>query len=515
MNANEVNSSNSSAKTKYTVCKVLRKEKDASVYLAKDSQNNLFTLKSVAINEMSEMERKVLDRINIIDHPFILKQKEHFFTKRKNQMTINIVMEYIAGGDLSQRIKAKKTQYISETLILDWFTQLCLAVKHLHDRNILHRLLKPSNIFLVSDSHIKLGDFGVAKCLNNAKERAVTSIGTPEYISPEILLNRPYSFKSDIWAMGVTLFELCALKVPFNQEELNYIQSVKQVPNVVSKIPKHYSKEIKNIISLILKADPIDRLEVNQLLSMKIIQKRIAKFLTKEQYNSEFSNTIIANELLIDYSQRKECDKCIKAKQDSFHIISAISLHPNKNNNDTINSIEKKVVIPIKVYNTNIHLSANKKTNMNQHFNAQTEEYKENDIIKKSNCEYAEESSNLIHNYHRDSYIKEKNNKSAFDMRRIKKENDTIAIHSELNIESKRKELEDSIGVTLMKDIYVFIIKSSTQIECGTTNKSITQDLYEYLIEKYEYDEVMKGLKRVDEIQEVILKESKLSLNNN
>lgn len=74
-------------------------------------------------------------------------------------------MNYADAGDLSQKIKSTKGNQFSENQILNWFTQICLAIKHVHDIKIVHRDLKTQNIFLTSDGSIKLGDFGVAKPL--------------------------------------------------------------------------------------------------------------------------------------------------------------------------------------------------------------------------------------------------------------------------------------------------------------------------------------------------------------
>jgi NIMA (never in mitosis gene a)-related kinase len=68
-----------------------------------------------------------------------------------------------------------------------------------------------------------LGDFGIARVLNKTFEKAKTMVGTPYYLSPEIIENRPYSFKSDIWSLGVILYELCALRPPFNAENLHFL----------------------------------------------------------------------------------------------------------------------------------------------------------------------------------------------------------------------------------------------------------------------------------------------------
>lgn len=114
-------------------------------------------------------------------------------------------------------------QYWSEDHVLNWFTQICLALKHVHDRKILHRDLKSQNIFLTKNNMIKLGDFGIARVLSETKSKAKTVVGTPYYLSPEIIQSKPYSFKSDIWSLGVLLYEMCALQPPFNAQSLHQL----------------------------------------------------------------------------------------------------------------------------------------------------------------------------------------------------------------------------------------------------------------------------------------------------
>ena len=92
---------------------------------------------------------------------------------------------------------------------------MCLGLKHCHDRKILHRDLKPENIFVTQQDIIKLGDFGVAKVLNTTLSKADTLVGTFAYLSPEVLTESPYDGKSDIWALGIVLYYMAALRLPF------------------------------------------------------------------------------------------------------------------------------------------------------------------------------------------------------------------------------------------------------------------------------------------------------------
>lgn len=95
-------------------------------------------------------------------------------------------MSYADGGDLAAKIKDARGIPFKESQVLAWFTQICLAIKHIHDRKIIHRDLKTHNIFLTGDGKIKLGDFGIARPLSLTLEKIRTVVGTPYYMSPEI-----------------------------------------------------------------------------------------------------------------------------------------------------------------------------------------------------------------------------------------------------------------------------------------------------------------------------------------
>ena len=168
------------------------------------------------------------------------------------------------------QIKSNKTKengkHFSEDEILDYFMQMWLAIKHIHDRKIIHRDLKAQNIFLEKNGTIKLGDFGIAKVLDQTAAQAATQVGTPYYISPEIIKGKQYSFETDIWSLGVLLYEMCALDVPIKAKNLHElymkISNWKRVP----AIPSMYSHELKDLVDEILVTDPKKRPTINQIL---------------------------------------------------------------------------------------------------------------------------------------------------------------------------------------------------------------------------------------------------------
>ena len=212
------------SKPSYKIIKLLGEGSYGKAFLCTDkTDNSQCVIKQINIQNMNEKDKqdtlneaKILEKL---DHPNIIKFKEVFIAN-KPLKTLNIVTEYADGGDLSLAIKNQRKEYFKESQILDYFTQICLAIKHIHGKHIIHRDLKSQNIFLTKTGLVKLGDFGIAKNLNCTWQKAKTMIGTPYYLSPEIVNNKPYSFKSDIWSLGVLLYEMMALKMPFDANSL-------------------------------------------------------------------------------------------------------------------------------------------------------------------------------------------------------------------------------------------------------------------------------------------------------
>lgn len=129
-------------------------------------------------------------------------------------------MEYCEGGDILQLIKKCKRDkdYMNEDVIWKIFMQIMQALQHCHFRKegrILHRDIKPGNIFLDGQNNVKLGDFGLSKMMGTDSTMAQTHVGTPYYMSPEQIDEVPYNEKSDIWSAGCVLYEMAALRPPF------------------------------------------------------------------------------------------------------------------------------------------------------------------------------------------------------------------------------------------------------------------------------------------------------------
>ena len=262
----------------------------------KDSDGSLCVIKQILIEGMNEKEKAdVLNESNILaklDHPNIIKFYDVFESKKPKHM-INIVTEYADGGDLSEKIKERKNKNgnFTESEILDYFTQICLAIKHIHEKKIIHRDLKSGNIFLMKNGFVKLGDFGIAKGFQRTIDKAKTMVGTPYYLSPEILEGKPYDSKSDIWSLGVLLYEMMTFKMPFNANSLPML-SVKIMRGNYIPPPVIYTKDLRELVSKCLTLDQKNRPTIKEILGMPFIKNHIRSFLDEVQYNKEFSKTI-------------------------------------------------------------------------------------------------------------------------------------------------------------------------------------------------------------------------------
>lgn len=275
----------------FNTIKTLGEGSFGSALLVQDKiSRKQYVVKKIPLYNLNEVEReeamKEVEVLSQMKHPNIISYHKSF----EENNTLFIVTDYCDGGDLYSRIRAQKGCYFEEDQILDWFVQISLAVKHVHDRRTLHRDIKTQNIFLTKSGIAKLGDFGIARVLSSTSDLAKTCIGTPYYLSPEICENKPYNNKSDVWSLGCVLYELSSLKHAF---EASNIKSLifKILKGSVPQIPNKYSPELRNLVTQIFVRNPIERPSVNAILKNPLILERISKFLNQTKIKEEFNQT--------------------------------------------------------------------------------------------------------------------------------------------------------------------------------------------------------------------------------
>ena len=168
-------------------------------------------------------------------------------------------------------IKKQKTK-LSEDLVWKLFIQILLGLNHMHSRKILHRDIKTLNVFLSENVDVKLGDMGVAKILSTNTNMAKTIVGTPYYLSPELCEDKPYNEKSDVWALGIVLYECCTQRHPFDAEN----QGALILKILRGKYPAvtGYSPEVSDLIKRCLTQNANRRPNTFKLLMLPSIRQK-------------------------------------------------------------------------------------------------------------------------------------------------------------------------------------------------------------------------------------------------
>ena len=445
--------------SKYKELKLLGEGSYGTAILVRSTQDkSLAVIKQIDLTKLTPEKRQIAFQegkiLETFEHPNIIHFREFYFDKN----FVYIVMDYADGGDLSIKIKQQreKNTFFQEDLILNWFTQICLAIKHIHDRKILHRDIKSQNIFLTKEGLVKLGDFGIAKCLDTTLDKAKTLIGTPYYLSPEIINDQPYDFSSDIWALGVLLYEMCDLKMPF--EGKNLPQLYMKIAN--GSFPplnnKNLSKDLKNLVNCLLNVDCKMRPNIHEILKKNIIHCRIKNFLSEMEFNNEFSHTILHNYNVKDNNKIHELKNGKNRnngnnKKDEKLTVSNSSYNNNNNGNSFFKNKDKDKEREIYILKKDLLPNNNNNSNNNINNNINSNIQKINNRIYLNNNKI----ENNLYNYHKarpesekrkiefinnNNYLNplSKNIKKEYSERIIRRGNsDNNSINKEINQESR------------------------------------------------------------------------------
>ena len=276
----KIKSENSKYIGNYQIIKKIGEGSYAKIYkVKKDNSDTLYVLKNIPVSEedYSSMN-EILNESSILsncDNVYIIKYYDSFFYNG----TFNIITEFCPYGDLFGYIKFYKVRgsRIEEKIIWIIFIQLSLGLGYLHHKKILHRDIKTKNIFIKNNLTVKIGDFGIAKILSSTSSYAHTFIGTPYYISPELCKDQPYNDKSDVWALGCVLYELCTLNHPFEGGTQVEIYE-KIITQKFKSINPEYSSDLKKMIDLLLEKDEKKRPKMKDILKMKSVIDRANKY---------------------------------------------------------------------------------------------------------------------------------------------------------------------------------------------------------------------------------------------
>jgi serine/threonine protein kinase len=178
-------------------------------------------------------------------------------------------MQFVDGENLSVRIQGKKTMSITE--IIDISKQICRGLRYAHSQNVIHRDIKPQNILLDKENVARLSDFGIAKIFSSGNITLTgVTVGTPEYMSPEQAEGEEVDAKTDIYSLGIVIYEMLTKRPPFlanNPVAIAY-KHVHEIPVPPSAKRRDTPKRLELIVLKALKKDKKDRYEtVEELLN--------------------------------------------------------------------------------------------------------------------------------------------------------------------------------------------------------------------------------------------------------
>ncbi|KAJ8599475.1 hypothetical protein CTAYLR_009542 [Chrysophaeum taylorii] len=245
----------------FEVVRVLGAGSFGRALLCRGRERDVVVVKEVCVKDekaLAEAEREA-ELLKAHAHTNIVRYIASFADAAKREFFL--VMEYADGGDLAGSIERRQASlaHWSEGEAMMIFVQLLLALRHVHSRRIVHRDVKTGNVFLTKEGVVKLGDFGVSRRLEvgEATELAATQVGTPFYLSPEIFAGQKYGRKSDVWSLGVVLYEVLALRRPFEATSLAALcHRVTSETYAVRPLPRIYSRDAHVLAGQLLRRDP-------------------------------------------------------------------------------------------------------------------------------------------------------------------------------------------------------------------------------------------------------------------
>jgi NIMA (never in mitosis gene a)-related kinase len=259
----------------YDIIKTLEEDAFRQTLLAKNKADDAkVVIKIVNLDSLDdEYEQKAINEGNILrkvsreaDHENIVK----FYGSYLFDKEAVLIMEYVDGGDLKEKIEEARInkKKLEEKQIVTWVKEIASALRYCHkDKNIMHRDIKPDNILLTNDGHIKLADFGNSKMLSKKTKITKTRIGDLDYISPEIENGEEYTFSTDIWSLGVLTYELCLLQHPMTKYRLKKKKFLSEggIPKLEDK---DYSTELSDLIQKMLSVKPEERPTADEIVQV-------------------------------------------------------------------------------------------------------------------------------------------------------------------------------------------------------------------------------------------------------
>jgi serine/threonine protein kinase len=218
----------------------IAKDKKTGEYVAMKIMKKAEILKSKQADHISN-EIKIL---SMIDHPFVIT----FGGFTQDDRNLYLALELINGGELFTYLRGVGRFPVDQARV--YIAQIVLIFDYLHNKNIIYRDLKPENILIHKSGYLKLTDFGFAKIVEG---RTYTLCGTPEYLAPEIILNKGHGKPVDWWTCGILLYEMIAGIDPFSDDDPMMVYQ--KILKGKIKFPSGFDSNAKSLIKHLLDSD--------------------------------------------------------------------------------------------------------------------------------------------------------------------------------------------------------------------------------------------------------------------
>ncbi|KAJ7935320.1 kinase-like domain-containing protein [Mycena leptocephala] len=200
--------------------------------------------------EHTNNEQRMLE---CVQHPFIINLWGYF----QDTANLYMVMDFVPGGELFTLLR--RSNRFPDPVAKFYAAEVALALNHLHGLGIIYRDLKPENVLLNADGHIKVADFGFAKAVDTT---TWTLCGTPDYLAPEVIGQQRYNKSVDWYALGILIYEMLFGLPPYHQVEQNHLilyDRIQAGPSKVTFPPAAFSDQAKDLIMKLMEGDPSKR----------------------------------------------------------------------------------------------------------------------------------------------------------------------------------------------------------------------------------------------------------------